>query len=218
VAPIETKLCLIEIAALYDGANNGNLKFGVSDAQRKLRTTRRRAEQALTDLNDIGLAFDWRDGGKRRFWSLAHLRCDVTGRAAMKPWETNLPRRLDEHDNRRRWDWTREELQTVIKDCALVLTGNTCARFSDQGYAEDFISRLNENWPAELTKLSDDPLAMIASRINDWPLRWDFDHPPFRFHERANMPSKFSPEEREAFEARLFKKTVVDPEDEDIAA
>jgi hypothetical protein len=82
IAPLETKLCFVEIAALYDGANNGYLKFGASDAQSKLRTTRKRAEQALIDLNDLGLAEDRRDTSKRRFWSLAHLRCDVTGRPA----------------------------------------------------------------------------------------------------------------------------------------
>ena len=199
VAPLETKLCFVEIAALYDGANNGFLKFGISDAQRKLRTTRKRAAQALVDLNDLGLAEDRIDTSRRRLWSLVHLHCDATGRPATKPWETKLARRVDEHD-KRWWEWTSEEVKSVWNDCRAALEGNTCARFSDREYAEDFLSTVTEKFPSDQADLG-----AVVKWLNSGRFM-GVDHPPFRFHERANMESKFTPEQREAFEVAVIQK------------
>jgi hypothetical protein len=192
---------LHEIAALYDGANNGLIKFGTTDAQRKLRTTRRRAEQALVDLNDIGLAEDRRDSSKRRLWSLAHLRCDATGRPALRPWDTKLTRRVDEHDARW-WPWSAAEVTQVRRDCLRIYEANTCARWADRQYSVEFLLKLGDHVDAVDAE-------EMAERLNASGGGWmeRFDHPPFGFHDRASKESKFSKEEQEAFDARLFKKS-----------
>jgi hypothetical protein len=81
---------LVELKALYNGANNGDLYMSVRDAARKLNTGMRQAMTAFRELEKKGFikarqrgAFQW----KQRLatcWLLTEYDCDVTGHRATK--------------------------------------------------------------------------------------------------------------------------------------
>jgi hypothetical protein len=81
---------LVELKALYNGANNGDLYLSVRDAARKLNTGMHQATTAFRQLVDRGFikarqrgAFQWKQR-QATCWLLTEYDCDVTGHRATK--------------------------------------------------------------------------------------------------------------------------------------
>lgn len=159
-ASLETKACFVEIAALFNGHNNGQLKFGVSSAALELGISRARARKALSDLQSLGLAEDL-SGGERKpaTWRLVHLYCDVTGKPAVKPWESAAAVA--------RWQlalktypWTGDQVDAVFRTCVLMGRPgeDTSATAEDRAYADAALKWIGEVFPqANLDDLKPGP-------------------------------------------------------------
>jgi hypothetical protein len=63
-ASLDAKACFVQIAALFDGENNGKIEFGIRDAQR-LRLTRSKASAAFENIQELGLAVNVNAGATR---------------------------------------------------------------------------------------------------------------------------------------------------------
>ena len=81
---------LVELKALYNGANNGDLYMSLRDATRKLSTGMHQATAAFRQLVDRGFikarqrgAFQWKQR-HATCWLLTEYDCDVTGHKATK--------------------------------------------------------------------------------------------------------------------------------------
>jgi hypothetical protein len=81
---------MVELKALYNGTNNGDLFLSVTDAARKLNTGRRQAMAAFRELVDRGFikprqrgAFQWKQR-TATCWLLTEYDCDVTGHGPTK--------------------------------------------------------------------------------------------------------------------------------------
>ena len=100
-ASLEARTCFVQIAARYDGENNGRIEFRIRDAH----LSRSRASAAFEELEELDLAVNVNAGlNKVATWRLPHLHCNVTGARAVKNWS-------------RKWVWTEREIVAVLQAC-----------------------------------------------------------------------------------------------------
>ena len=94
---------LVELKALYNGANNGSLHMSIREAASRLGTGKDQAAAAFRDLEDRGFIVATRWGAMARrsqnrlatTWRLAEFEDDVSGHAATRDfmsWRPHKPR------------------------------------------------------------------------------------------------------------------------------
>jgi len=183
-ASVDAKACFVEITALFDGHNNGRLKFGITSAERKLGISRSRARKALSDLRGLGLAEDLSNSDRKpATWSLAHLYCNVTGKPAIMPWQSAAERARRELLFRT-YPWSRDQVDAVLNDCALIENGGTFATADDRAYADAAWMWVDEVFPheshEEMLRVPD-----IKAKVADYLTEREVAHPPLGFSHRA---------------------------------
>jgi hypothetical protein len=184
-ASLETKACFVEIAALFDGNNNGKLPFGVRAAGWKLGISRARARKALADLQSLGLAEDLSDGERKpATWRLAHLYCNVTGKPAIMPWRSAAQQARQELAHRT-YPWTGEQVHAVVCSRVLIDLGDTQATDEDKAYAD-----AASNWFVEAgadlnCDVDLEPGAEIYSTIAGYLTEHKVAHAPLGFSSRT---------------------------------